>query len=159
MEQRDQEAWLQDLAARVDDGQPVDWEAAERWADGDGRRVVRALRIVAEIAYRGRRPDGAGLQSDAVPETDPQKPPAPLTETPVSDRFRSAEPSTPEEIRRKLLFGLALLLAFSSVLTGLLLQIRALQIGLAVMALVAVVLGLVAGVRPPAPPGGPGARG
>ena len=60
MDQRDQDAWLEGLAARVDAGEPIDWEAEEQRVGPDGRHVVRALRIVAEIAAGARRSDGDG---------------------------------------------------------------------------------------------------
>ena len=60
MDQRDQDAWLQALAARVDAGEPIDWVAEERRVGPEGRRVVRALRIVAEIADEGTAFDGDG---------------------------------------------------------------------------------------------------
>ena len=55
MNQREQDAWLEGLAARVDAGEPIDWEAEEQRVGPDGRHVVRALRIVAEIAAGARR--------------------------------------------------------------------------------------------------------
>jgi serine/threonine-protein kinase len=47
---RDDGAALLELAGRVSDGAPVDWEAVERRSSGEARRVVRQLRILESIA-------------------------------------------------------------------------------------------------------------
>ena len=159
MDQREQDAWLQALAARVDQGDAIDWVAEERRAGGNGRRVVRALRIVAEIADEARRPMET-VQSvpvtEPVPEPtiDPVRP-APATrvdDEPISDRYRSSTPSEPAEIRRKLLFGVALLLALASVYAGLLGWGRVLQYGLAVLAVLTVLIALISGATGPPRP-------
>ena len=118
VDQRDQDAWLEGLAARVDAGEPIDWVAEEQRVGAEGRHVVRALRIVAEIADEARRPmetvqSAPGTQQLTQPTTEPvPTPPAPpADDEPVSDRYRSYTPSEPAEIRRKLLFGVTLLLA------------------------------------------------
>jgi hypothetical protein len=97
--------------------------------------------------------------------TDPASPgsptPAPVDgrpeDAPVSDRYRSNAPSEPAEIRRKLFFGVALLLALGSVYSGLLGWGRLLQYGLAGLAVLTVLVALVTGAagppRPPAPRG------
>ena len=150
MDQRD-EAWLQALAARVDDGQPIDWEAEERRAGGEQADIVRALRIVAEIAGQARQPTET-VESTPVTESLPTSP-APDGDEPVSDRYRSFTPSEPAEIRRKLLFGAALLLALASVYSGLLGWGRVLQYGLAGLAVLVVLIALVSGATgPPQPP-------
>jgi len=159
VDQREQDAWLQALAARVDQGDAIDWVAEERRAGGNGRRVVRALRIVAEIADEARRPMET-VQSvpvtEPVPEPtiDPVRP-APATrvdDEPISDRYRSSTPSEPAEIRRKLLFGVALLLALASVYAGLLGWGRVLQYGLAVLAVLTVLIALISGATGPPRP-------
>ena len=159
MDQREQDAWLQALAARVDQGDAIDWVAEERRAGGNGRRVVRALRIVAEIADEARRPMET-VQSvpvtEPVPEPtiDPVRP-TPATrvdDEPISDRYRSSTPSEPAEIRRKLLFGVALLLALASVYAGLLGWGRVLQYGLAGLAVLTVLIALITGATGPPRP-------
>jgi len=159
VDQREQDAWLQALAARVDQGDAIDWVAEERRAGGGGRRVVRALRIVAEIADEARRPMET-VQSvpvtEPVPEPtiDPVRP-APATrvdDEPISDRYRSSTPSEPAEIRRKLLFGVALLLALASVYAGLLGWGRVLQYGLAGLAVLTVLIALITGATGPPRP-------
>jgi hypothetical protein len=165
VDRRDQDGWLQALAARVDDGEPIDWVAEEQRAGPDGRHVVRALRIVAEIADDARRSMHA-VQSAAVvqpmtqPNTEPVRTPPvpPADDEPVSDRYRSYTPSEPAEIRRKLLFGVTLLLALASVYAGLLGWGPVLQYGLAGLAALTVLIALISGAsgppRPPAAPGG-----
>ena len=171
MDQRDQDAWLQALAARVDEGQPIDWVAEEQRVGPEGRRVVRALRIVAEIADGARR-SMETVQSVPVtdpvtqhvtqqvtqPTTEPVRTP-PADDEPVSDRYRSYTPSEPAEIRRKLLFGVTLLLAIASVYAGLLGWGPVVQYGLAALAVVTVLVALISGAtgppRPPDAPGGP----
>jgi hypothetical protein len=142
--QRDQEAWLLALATRVDEGQPVDWAAAEREVDGEGRDVVRSLRIVAEIAEQGRRATET-VQSPLVTDPTPTPPILSADDEPVSDRYRSYTPSEPAEIKRKLLFGVALVLSIASVLAGLLGWGRLLQYGLAGLALLTVFVALATG--------------
>jgi hypothetical protein len=96
--------------------------------------------------------------SDSSPPA-PEAPPPPV-DPPVSDRHRSREPSSPEEIRRKLFFGAALVLALASVYSGLF-GWRVMQYLLAGLAVVTVLVALVSGAtRPPGAPGagpGPGA--
>jgi hypothetical protein len=162
VDQRDQDAWLEGLAARVDAGEPIDWVAEEQRLGPEGRHVVRALRIVAEIADEARRPMET-VQSVRVtqPTTEPVRtpPPSPADYEPVSDRYRSYTPSEPAEIRRKLLFGVALLLAMASVYAGLLGWGPVLQYGLAGLAALTVLIALITGATgPPRPPdasGGP----
>jgi len=72
----------------------------------------------------------------------------------VSDRYRSSTPSEPAEIRRKLLFGVALVLALVSVYAGLLEWGRVLQFGFAGLAVATVLLALISGAT--GPPGSPG---
>ncbi len=152
MDQRDEEAWLQVLAARVDDGQPIDWEAEERRAGGEQGDIVRALRIVAEIAGRARQGTEA-VESTPVTEPLPTSPAPNPDDEPVSDRYRSFTPSEPAEIRRKLFFGAALLLAMGSVYAGLLGWGRVLQYGLAGLAVLVVLIALISGATgPPQPP-------
>jgi hypothetical protein len=152
VDQRD-EAWLQALAARVDDGQPIDWEAEERRARGEQADIVRALRIVAEIAGQARQATET-VESTPVTERLPPSPaPNDADDEPVSDRYRSFTPSEPAEIRRKLLFGASLVLALASVYSGLLGWGRVLQYGLAGLAVLVVLIALVSGATgPPQPP-------
>ena len=167
MDQRDQDAWLQALAARVDEGDSIDWVAEEQRIGPEGRHVVRALRIVAEIADGARR-SMETVQSVPVtdpltrqltqPTTEPVRTPS-ADDEPVSDRYRSYTPSEPAEIRRKLLFGVTLLLAIASVYAGLLGWGPVVQYGLAALAVVTVLVALISGAtgppRPPDAPGGP----
>jgi hypothetical protein len=156
VDQRDREARLQALAARIDDGEPIDWADEERLAGAEGRDVVRALRIVAEIARQARRGTET-IESTAVTEPTPLSPVPPAADEPVSDRYRSHTPSEPAEIRRKLFFGVALLLAMASVYAGLLGWGRVLQYGLAGVAVLTVLVAMVSGATgPPGPPSPPG---
>jgi hypothetical protein len=157
VDQRDQEAWLLGLAARVDDGQPIDWQAEERRAGLEQRDIVRALRIIAEIAGQARSdqasPSTEAVESTAVTEPLPPSPAPHADDEPVSDRYRSFTPSEPAEIRRKLLFGAALVLALASVYAGLLGWGRVLQYGLAGLAVLVVLIALISGATgPPQPP-------
>ena len=153
VDQRDQDAWLEGLAARVDAGEPIDWVAEEERVGPEGQHVVRALRIVAEIAAGARRPTET-VQSAPVTEPIRTTPDPPADDEPVSDRYRSYTPSEPAEIRRKLLFGVALLLAMASVYAGLLGWGRLLQYGLAGLAVLTVLIALISGATgPPSPPG------
>jgi hypothetical protein len=166
VDRREQDAWLQGLAARVDEGESIDWPAEEQRVGLEGRRIVRALRIVAEIAEQARRSPET-VQSTAVtqpatqPTTEPVRTP-PATagdDEPVSDRYRSYTPSEPAEIRRKMLFGVTLLLALASVYAGLLGWGAVVQYGLASLAVITVLIALISGAsgppRPPDAPGGP----
>jgi hypothetical protein len=132
--------------------------------------VVRALRVVAAIADEARRPletvqSAPGNQQLTQPVTQPETepvrtPPAPpADDEPISDRYRSYTPSEPAEIRRKLLFGVTLLLALASVYAGLLGWGPVVQYGLAALAVLTVLIALISGAtgppRPPDAPGGP----
>jgi hypothetical protein len=90
-----------------------------------------------------------------VPASPPTPPP---DDPPVSDRYRSREPSSPAEIRRKLYFFAALILALGSVYSGLF-GWRVAQYLLAGLAVLAVLAALVSGAmgapRPPGPSGPP----
>lgn len=95
----------------------------------------------------------------SLPVTEPVRTPpvSPADDEPVSDRYRSYAPSEPAEIRRKLLFGAALLLAMASVYAGLFGWGRVLQYGLASLAVLTVLVALITGATgPPRPPGAPG---
>ncbi len=152
MDQRDRDARLQALAARIDDGEPIDWADEERLAGPDGRDVVRALHVVAEIAEQARR-GSETIESTVVTESTSKSPAPPVDDEPVSDRYRSYTPSEPAEIRRKLFFGVALLLAMASVYSGLLGWGRVLQYGLASLAVLTVVVAMISGATgPPTPP-------
>ena len=92
--------------------------------------------------------------------TDPAspgpEPPASPADAPVSDPYRSNAPSEPAEIRRKLFFGVALVLALVSVYAGLLGWGRFLQYGFAGLAVLTVFAALLSGAAArPQPPGGP----
>jgi hypothetical protein len=93
----------------------------------------------------------------APPRPAPPSPAASSPDEPVSDRYRSYTPSEPAEIRRKLLFGAALVLAMVSVYAGLLDWGRPLQFGFAGLAAAVVLIALISGAA--APPGSTGARG
>ena len=85
----------------------------------------------------------------------PTPPATSADDEPVSDRHRSYTPSEPAEIRRKLLFGVALLLAMASVYAGLFGWGRLLQYGLAGLAVMTVLIALITGATgPPRPPDG-----
>ena len=81
------------------------------------------------------------------PTTEPVRTPpaAPADDEPVSDRYRSYTPSEPAEIRRKLLFGVTLLLALASVYAGLLGWGPVVQYGLAGLAVLTVLVALISG--------------
>ena len=151
---------LRDLAARIDEGRPIDWARVEADAGPESVEVVRALRVIEAVAIRGRQP-ALAVRSAGVTSSPPEPPPAagapagapPTADEAHADRYRTIEPSPPEEIRRKLLFGVALVLALASVYVGLLLQSRALQYTLAGLAVLVVFIALLTGARPPAPPG------
>jgi hypothetical protein len=110
--------------------------------------VVRALRIVAEIAAQGRQA-AETVQSPLVTDPTPTPPTLSADDEPVSDRYRSFTPSEPAEIKRKLLFGVALVLAVVSVNAGLLGWGRLLQYGLAGLALLTILVALVTGASGP----------
>jgi len=159
VDQPDRNAWLEGLAARVDDGEAIDWPAEEARAGPGSRDLVRALRLVAEIADHARRPtetvqSGPMTQQATGPATEPvlRVPDAAADDEPVSDRHRSFTPSEPAEIRRKLLFGVALLLALASVYAGLLGWGRVLQYGLAGLAVLTVLIALITGATGPPRP-------
>jgi len=82
-------------------------------------------------------------------------PPAPAEdEEPLPERYRSFTPSEPAEIRRKLLFGVALVLSMISVYAGLLEWGRVPQFGFAGLAVAAVLIALISGATgPPRPVG------
>jgi TolB-like protein len=62
---------LTDLATSIADGTPVDWQQAEQAADPHERRVIRHLRLVANVAelYRSL-PAEPSLQAPAEPGAD-----------------------------------------------------------------------------------------
>jgi XTP/dITP diphosphohydrolase len=76
----------------------------------------------------------------------------PPDDEPVADRYRSHVPSDPAEIRRKLLFGAALVLSLLSVYAGLLQWGRPLQYGFAGLAVLTVLIALVSGATGPPRP-------
>ena len=90
---------------------------------------------------------------DPTTSPDDATPARPSPDEPISDRYRSSAPSDPAEIRRKLLFGVALVLALASVYAGLLEWGRALQFGFAGLAVAAVLIALISGAA--GPPGAP----
>ena len=78
-------------------------------------------------------------------------PESPESDEPVSDRHRSWTPSEPAEIRRKMLFGVALILALISVYAGLLEWGPVLQYGFASLAAATVLIALITGATGPPP--------
>jgi hypothetical protein len=82
-------------------------------------------------------------------------PASPESDEPVSDRHRSWTPSEPAEIRRKLLFGAALILALISVYAGLLGWGSVLQYGFASLAAATVLIALITGATGPPRPASP----
>jgi hypothetical protein len=89
----------------------------------------------------------------------PPVPAPPDPDAPVSDRYRTHTPSEPAEIRRKLFFGAALVLAVLSMYAGLLGWGRLFQYGFAGLAVLIVFVALASGATGPptrpAPPAGP----
>ena len=148
MDQRDEDAWLHGLAARIEDGEPIDWPAEERRAGVEQGDIVRALRLIAEVAGQARHRTEA-IESTAVQEPLSTSPAPHPGDEPVSDRYRSFTPSEPAEIRRKLLFGAALMLSLASVYAGLLGWGRVLQYGLAGLAVLVVLIALISGATGP----------
>jgi hypothetical protein len=73
----------------------------------------------------------------------------PPDDEPVSDRYRSYTPSEPAEIHRKLLFGVALVLAMVSVYAGLFQWGRVVQFGFAALAVATVLIALITGATGP----------
>jgi hypothetical protein len=80
----------------------------------------------------------------------------PDRDEPVPDRYRSWTPSEPAEIRRKLLFGVALILALISVYAGLLGWGSVLQYGFASFAAATVLIALITGATGPPRPASTG---
>lgn len=101
-------------------------------------------------------PSQPASQPDTGTLPDPPPPDPRTPDPPVSDRFRSREPSSPEEIKRKLYFGGALILALTSVYSGLF-GWRLAQYLLAGLAVLTALLALITGAAPPRPPRPPGA--
>jgi hypothetical protein len=83
--------------------------------------------------------------------TEPTPAP-PDSDEPISDRYRSWTPSEPAEIRRKLLFGAALILSLISVYAGLLGWGSVLQYGFASLAAATVLIALITGATGPPRP-------
>jgi hypothetical protein len=106
------------------------------------RRQALAIRSAAVTVPPSEPPPVSGAPDDA----------GRLPDAPHADRYRSTEPSPPEEIRRKLLFGVALVLSLASVYVGLLLQAPAIQYTLVGLAIVVAFVALLTGAHPPAPP-------
>lgn len=86
--------------------------------------------------------------------TEPTPAP-PEADEPVPERYRSWTPSEPAEIRRKLLFGVALILALISVYAGLLGWGGVLQYGFASLAAATVLIALITGATGPPRPASP----
>jgi serine/threonine protein kinase len=99
---------LLDLAASVADGAPVDWPAAESGAAGDDRRLIRHLRLVADVAelYRSlpevpqappeeRLPDGPQWGRLVLLEK--------IGEGSSSEVYRAWDPELQREVALKLL--------------------------------------------------------
>jgi hypothetical protein len=93
--------------------------------------------------------------TDSTPPAAGSSPVPPPDDEPVSDRYRSYTPSDPAEIRRKLLFGVALVLSLVSVYAGLLEWGRVLQFGFAGLAVATVLIALISGATGPPGPTGP----
>jgi hypothetical protein len=90
--------------------------------------------------------------------TDPADPAVDPGDEPVP-AHRQHIPASPAEMRRKLLFGVALICSLASVYTGLFQVGRPIQLTLAAMAVLVVLVALISGAPgPPTPPaaGGPG---
>jgi hypothetical protein len=87
-----------------------------------------------------------------VTEPIPTPPASADGDEPVSDRYRSYTPSEPAEIRRKLLFGVALVLALMSVYAGLFEWGIVLQYGFGSAAAATVMIALITGATGPPRP-------
>jgi XTP/dITP diphosphohydrolase len=85
--------------------------------------------------------------TESTPTPPPAAPPAP--DEPVADPHRSNVPSDPAEIRRKLLFGAALVLSLLSVYAGLLGWGKPLQYGFTALAVASALAALVSGATGP----------
>ena len=88
--------------------------------------------------------------TDSISTPPPAAPPP--GDEPVSDRHRTHVPSEPAEIRRKLLFGVALVLSMVSVYAGLLEWGRTIQYGFAGLAVMTVLIALISGAAGPPRP-------
>jgi hypothetical protein len=87
-----------------------------------------------------------------VTEPTPVPPVPDDEEEPIPERFRSFTPSEPAEIRRKMLFGVALVLAIVSVYAGLLQWGPVLQYGFGSLAAATVLVALITGATGPPRP-------
>ena len=63
MERLDSESRLDQIAASILEGTPVDWSAVESTADPDEQVVIRQLRVLAEVTalHRGPAPDATAV--------------------------------------------------------------------------------------------------
>src|SRR3954447_23761297 len=94
--------------------------------DARSRQLPRGSRHFIDPRQTSAAAHGEAVQSSAVtdPTAAPTPPPSPTPGPPgapdpeIPKRFRNYTPGDPAEIRRKLLFGVALLFALLSVYAG-----------------------------------------
>jgi eukaryotic-like serine/threonine-protein kinase len=72
---RDDGGLLEQVASRIDDNQPIDWESAEDSVDDQERAVLAELRVLAALARVYRDPEELGVPTENDSPADPSAPP------------------------------------------------------------------------------------